>query len=575
MRDLWLRGKLVLHLRSFAIYLRLIIVGGIACAVFLVPAVSLIAADPNSTIRFRDVTKEAGLAEPLAALLGHGGAVGDYDGDGHLDVYVGGFADRPDVEYAPAKGPVHNRLLRNTGGGRFEAVAMASVEIYGRTSGAVFADLDNNGTLDLYVANNAKTRGRKTKEPQESAVTLASKLFCNDGSRFIDVSHESGACPPSLHTARNVGVFDYNADGLLDLLVIEDRFTPRPRSVLFKNTGLRHPERSEGSLRFDDANHAVGLPDDVFGLGCAVADLNNDMLPDFFVGHSNRLFLSDGEFGYREAIELRQVFAWDPLDSEDWPCGAAFGDLNGDGLLDLVLSIHSVRARNRVFLNEGLKDGIPQFRDRTQEVGLGTTVPARCPHVEVQDFDNDGRMDIYISAGWLEDDGAFTPLIYRNVGIRDGVPRFVPPRPIQAPMAYFPAGPSGDVNNDGRLDLFLVNWFGGNHSRLLQNESAGNHWLDVQVVGRTINRMGIGSKVRVYHAGKLGRNNALLGVQNVSTGYGYASGQAAICHFGLGEHAAVDVEVVLPNGQTQRKTHVKADQRLIVREQAPERGEIQ
>jgi hypothetical protein len=541
----------MIHLRPTC----LIAIAG--CAVLIAAAGPLLAADPDYTIRFRDVTEQAGLIEPLAGLLGHGGAVGDYDSDGQLDIYVGGFCDRPDCEYAPAKGPVPNRLLRNTGDGRFVSVPMPPVEIYGRTSGAVFADLDNNGTLELYVANNAKVRARKTKEPQQSAVTLPSKLYRNDGGRFVDVSAESGACPPTLHTARNVGVFDYNADGLLDLLVIEDRFTPRPRSVLFKNLG---------SLRFKDANRATGLPDDVFGLGCAVADLNDDLRPDFFVAHSNRLFLSDGKGGYREAIELRDVFAWDPLDGEDWPCGAAFGDLNNDGRFDLVLAIHGKQARNRVFLNEGLHDGVPRFLDRTQQVGLGDVVPVRCPHVEVQDFDKDGRMDIYISAGWLDEDGTFTPLIYRNVGLRDGLPRFVPPRPIKAPMAYYPAGPSGDFNNDGRLDLFLVNWFSDNHSRLLQNETAGRHWLDVQIVGRTINRMGIGSKVRVYRSGELGNDDALLGMQELSIGYGYASGQAAVCHFGLGAHTTVDVEVVLPNGQTKRDRNVKADRRLVIRE---------
>ncbi len=64
-------------------------------------------------IVFSDVTRQAGLLEPLAGIMGHGGAWGDFDGDGHIDLYVGGFCDRPDSEYRPAKGPVPNRLFRN------------------------------------------------------------------------------------------------------------------------------------------------------------------------------------------------------------------------------------------------------------------------------------------------------------------------------------------------------------------------------------------------------------------------------------------------------------------------------
>jgi len=78
---------------------------------------------------------------------------------------------------------------------------------------------------------------------------------------------------------------------------------------------------------------------------------------------------------------------------------------------------------------------VPQFADVTKECGLGDVVPTRCPHVEIQDFDNDGRPDIYLSAAWLDEDGSVTPLIYRNTGAKKtGIPQFAPPRPIGEPM---------------------------------------------------------------------------------------------------------------------------------------------
>jgi enediyne biosynthesis protein E4 len=499
---------------------------------------------PTGEIVFTDVTESAGLVEPLAGLMGHGGAWGDVDGDGKLDLFVGGFCDRPNSEYAPAAGPVSSRLLRNRGDGTFERISTPGVEFFARTSGAVFADLDNNGTLELYAANNAKAGAGK------SAKTHRSVLFRNDKGTLVDISADSGAVPDALLTARNIGVLDIDNDGLLDLLVLEDKFTRNPKSALLRN---------KGGLKFENANAATGFPDDVFGLGLAVADLNGDGRPDIFVGHSNRLFVSGPDGKYRESPELKKLFAWTPFNGEDWPCGAAFMDLNRDGILDLVVTAHHERARIKLYLGGEVKDGMPQFRDVTKESGLPEIIPTKTPHVEFQDFDNDGWPDLYVSAAWVEN-GKVTPLIFRHGGLKDGVPQFAPNRPIQAPMVYFPAGPSGDFDNDGRLDLFLINWFAGRRSTLLKNESPKRRWLDVQVVGKTMNRMGIGAQVRVSAGGKL------IGCQEITTGYGYASGQRAYAHFGLGDEKQVSVEVKLPNGKKIAKDNVDVDRLLTVEE---------
>jgi hypothetical protein len=134
-------------------------------------------------------------------------------------------------------------------------------------------------------------------------------------------------------------------------------------------------------------------------------------------------------------------------------------------------------------------------------------------------------------------------------------------------MVYFPAGPAGDYDADGRLDLFLVNWFAGNHSRLLHNESAPiNHWLDVRVAGKRMNRMGIGAQIAVYRTGAMDDASNLLGFQEISTGFGYASGQPAVAHFGLGNERRVDLLITLPDRTEIRQTDVPADRVLVVKE---------
>jgi hypothetical protein len=210
---------------------------------------------------------------------------------------------------------------------------------------------------------------------------------------------------------------------------------------------------------------------------------------------------------------------------------------------------------------------MPVFRDVSREVGLPERLGTKSPHVEIQDFDNDGWPDLYFSAAWLDPDGSVTPLVFRNTGIDHGLPRFVPLRGISSdgPNVYFPAGPSGDYDADGRLDLFLSNWFRGNHARLLRNVSPQNRWLQVSVAGRSAtNRMGVGTKVYVYKAGELDREEGLLGAREIATGYGFAGAQPALAHFGLGSQANVDLAMVFPNGTRSVRRNVAGNQRLSV-----------
>src|SRR2546427_13115389 len=89
-------------------------------SLFLLLLLPALSPRDEGPIVFSDATAKAGLAEPLAGLMGHGGAWGDFDGDGRIDLFVGGFCDRPNAEYAPSAGPVSAKLFRNRGDGTFE-----------------------------------------------------------------------------------------------------------------------------------------------------------------------------------------------------------------------------------------------------------------------------------------------------------------------------------------------------------------------------------------------------------------------------------------------------------------------
>jgi hypothetical protein len=240
-----------------------------------------------------------------------------------------------------------------------------------------------------------------------------------------------------------------------------------------------------------------------------------------------------------------------------------------------------------LYLNRGVKDGEPTFEDATEQAGL-KPLPMKSPHVEIQDFDNDGWPDIYTSIVKFAD-GAPHPVIFKNSG-RPGAPQFqesalaVNDFPTAEDVAirasgeffdkmiadrkiiYTAPGPSADFDRDGRLDLFLANWWVESPSLLLRNQTPSGNWLDIAVQGEHgVNRMGVGSQVRVYEAGKLGQPEALLGQREIAAGYGYASGQEAIAHFGLSAVDACDVEVLLPHDGGRWERHgVKSNQRLAI-----------
>lgn len=552
---------------------------------------------------FKDTATEAGIDAILQGTYAHAAAWGDVNGDGYPDLYWGSFGHK--------EGP--DRLLINNRNGTFSDSPQAAINrTGGRASGAVFVDLDNDGFLDLIINNNWRNGESDGVE-----------LLRNDGKgNFTDVTAGSGLDVPHI-SGRSAFILDFDGDGLLDVLLQDDWFGGKDdpgRCFLLHNNG---------KMKFTDVTAKAGLPREgaggsgearspggrgrgakaaatptpapkpvvehpLTGLGGAVGDLNGDGRPDFVnvssaahgkgsVSPNIRVFMNNGGGTFREAKNFDFNGTFPAFgNNEDWTCGATIGDLNNDGRMDLVIGVHygsSVEKGGktkpvsvRAYLNMGNDAaGNVKWQDITTVSGL-KALNVKQPHVEIQDFNNDGLMDIWSGAAMKQTaTKQLMPYIQYNTGIdANGIPHFAPDPSLDAPTTfegyktgtheslvnpkYFAASPTADYDLDGKLDIFGADWStppADNHSILFHNTSQkiGNY-LDVKVdLGAGVpNRFGIGAKVSLYRAGQSGDPKALLGSQLIEISNGYCSGITATAHFGLGSLEQADVVVQMPNG---------------------------
>ena len=516
----------------------------------------------SGQIRFEDVTKKAGLIEPLKGMMGHCAAWGDVNGDGFPDLFFGTFTDRPDSMYCVrghTGGPEPDKLLINQGDGTFKEVLDSPVRVVARCSGAAFADFDNDGDLDLIVSH-------QSFESEEHAKPN-NFLFANDGKgNLTDVTTEVGLNFGWPFLGRNTFVFDYDGDGLLDLFMQEDWVLAQISggdSRLMKNMG---------NLKFKDVTKEAGFPhglrQGLYGLGGIVSDINGDMWPDVFFAHSCRMFINNknGTFHEKKYNMIDEKYTAPATTNPNWTCGANIGDLDNDGDMDLVMGDHFVEPglhRLYVYLNEGNDiAGDPILRDITYEANVANP-DGKVIHMQLQDIDNDGRVDILTSR--------CKSFIYRNTGTTDGIPRFDIPDSsgYKGGIGYWAGGPFGDYDRDGKLDFFGPEWEPGVASPLLRNitQNADNY-LDIRLeLNHSSNRNGIGAKVEIFKAGKLGKIKYRLGTAIISVSNGYASGYEAIAHFGVPKNKTMDIRVTMPcDGMVYTANLIKRNQLYILRE---------
>lgn len=474
----------------------------------------------SSPISFQDVTAESGLVEPLLGMHGHAAAFGDLNDDGLPDLVVGTFGDRETEAYRvrEATGPSPDRLLVT----RPELTMVPDwSEELGRTSGAVFADFDLDGDDDLLLVRHA---GRDGDFP------VPSRLYAN-----VEGTLQPHSEPlPADFRGRTPAVADYDGDGLLDVYVSEDNSGDTGGLLL----------RNEGDLEFADATAGSGL-EGVLALSAATGDLNRDLAPD--LATSTAVFVNDGDMRFTDVTP--DGFESVPIGEEDDPAGVAIGDLDGDGWADIVVGQHyratvefDSEVPIRVFRNAGGET--PVF----EEVGGIAPLPTLAPHVALADMDNDGRPDIVTTAS--AGDGT-TPAVYRNT-TDGGAISFEVSAGLGSDQ-YWIGGPVADVDHDGRLDVFAVEWEPSLPSILFRNNGDSGHWLEVSI---DVPGGGIGSLVTVVPEGGPASS------QEIGVGGGYSSGRLPVAHFGLGGSTVAAVSITQRDGTVVDLGEIPADQHL-------------
>lgn len=510
--------------------------------------------------RFRDVAAQAGIdyrwsiagKRPLNILqtIGNGCAFLDYDNDGNLDLLL--------VGPQPA-------LYRGDGHGHFVDVSRETGidRVHGHLLGCAVGDYDNDGYPDIYM----------------TAYRGGVLLHNDHGRRFVDVTASSGI--PSQPWATSAAFVDVDRDGRLDLYICNyAKFGPTDTQLCgnngimtscgprFYQPEMGHIYRNLGGGRFQNADrlwNTAGIHGK--GLGVACADFDASGFPSIALANDEApgdlLHNRKGRFS---EIGVDSCTAFNKDGSVHGGMGVDWGDYDGDGSLDLAVGTFQNEAKC-IYHNDG--NGI--FTESSGKLGLlGRTQSFVTFGVKFLDYDNDGRLDLILANGHVQDNIAEidrgssyrqpTVLLHNEGGrnLRDVSARAG--EAINRPIVGRGLA-VGDYDNDGRVDVLLVDSEGS--PLLLHNETeTAGHWLSIRLEGSRSNRDGIGARVTVAVPG----GNPL--VRYCSTDGSYMSASDRRVHVGLGDQVKGDITVRWPSGLLERFAFDKPDQIVTLREGA-------
>jgi hypothetical protein len=471
-----------------------------------------------AAIRFENATEASGFTS-LANFGGHGVQVADVDGDGWLDVYVTNIyndqEDRPDLLFVNQGDP--GLRFRERG----VELAVQDDGFYGTYSNeshaAIFADLDNDGDLDLF---NARTWNG------------SNRLYRNEGARpFADISEGAGIDVTDLGT-RGVAAADFDKNGFLDILV--SAWQGAQPIIYWGSSGMHFDrERIHGVDDRWPANQGV-----------TVADIDGDGFPDValtsFEYHQEdtvgpiAVLLNTGDKRFRDATQALGFHY--PRASRDYrgTNGFSFVDIDNDGDLDgFIAGYHG----SALFRNDN-----GRFRLIRQFEGVHYTGA-------FGDVDNDFDLDLYITG----ERGDFVEGLFINDG---GGGFTLLPGVIAGVGNDARAGVFADLDNDGSLDLVVASKQGAN--TVFLNRSPRTASIQLSLVGPNGDAGALGARVSLYEAGHLASSEFLRGFRDVRGANGYCAQESPRVHFGVDALSTYDVEVRFTNGTVVSRTNLRS-----------------
>ncbi|MEW5977874.1 MAG: CRTAC1 family protein [Acidobacteriota bacterium] len=527
----------------------------------------------ESPVRFVDVAKESGIRfqhvnagtgqKFFVETMGAGCAFLDFDSDGWLDIYLVNGSALPGYQ---SNQPLRSALYHNRGDGTFEEVtARAGVGaegLYGM--GVAVADIDNDGDDDLYVTGYQRSvlfrnRGDGTFEDVTNRAGVgndgrwgASAAFFdydNDGlldlyvANYVDFSLDNNI--PCGDPARGIRSYCYPG-----------QFNGVP-DTLFHNNG-------DGT--FTDVSQRAGIfKAEGKGLGVVAADINDDGYPDLYVANdkvANFLYLNQKNGTFKDVAALAGV-AYSSDGMTQAGMGVDVGDFNQDGLPDILVTNYS-REPAVLYRN----DGNNLFTEVAFQTGVGepTFLPTGWG-TRFFDYDNDGDEDVFVANGHTQDDIAlyndFVPYLQPKILLENIGERFVDASRLRGPSLEVPSAARGsafgDFDNDGDIDVLVANC--NQPPNLLRNDGGNRaQWLKVKLVGSRSNRNGIGAKVKI-------RSGQRTRTFWISGGGSYLAAHDPRLHIGLGSRSRVErLEVRWPSGAHQQLSDLPADRVVTVQE---------